>query len=229
VGCGNEISDWDDKAVQESGAGKNSELDPKIAEECKEAHEVRVELQEKTNGFEKSGVVQNRDIVRAITHVPLARVVAKEFGRKYDIHIIFEKDLKNEKGEPRRGEAQIIGDKMIFRIGSVGNTNRMEFQRVLLHELGELYFKYALSPEKADKWIQMRKEAKILTQREEQDDRERKDDFDKGQHHFAEKFADYCMTYLCPKGPEASREEIADFKNNYPEQAKALDELINRH
>lgn len=35
MGCGNEISDWDDKAVQDSAIGKNTELDPKIMEDVR--------------------------------------------------------------------------------------------------------------------------------------------------------------------------------------------------
>jgi len=33
MGCGAEVSDWDDKAVQDSMAGKNTDLDPKMLAE----------------------------------------------------------------------------------------------------------------------------------------------------------------------------------------------------
>jgi len=43
MGCGNEISDWDDKAVQDSLAGKNTEPDPKILEETMPEVEKAIE------------------------------------------------------------------------------------------------------------------------------------------------------------------------------------------
>ena len=43
MGCGNEISDWDDKAVQDSLAGKNTGPDPKILEETRAEVERAIE------------------------------------------------------------------------------------------------------------------------------------------------------------------------------------------
>jgi len=221
MGCGNEISDWDDKAVQDSLAGKNTELTPELKAEAEECRAAREFLQEKTSGFEKSDVVHNRDMVRAIAYVPLAREIAQDLG----IHnITFKEDLGGERG------LSGLDDKgaKIF-IAPAGNTNKEEYQYTLYHEMGELYFLHRLSFENQHEWKTMCEEAdpKNLN------DVERNQELDKwgrdirSQHHFTERFTEYCLaTQEMQKHGDSSW--MNDLRQKFPEQMEALDKLIGK-
>jgi len=203
MGCGNEISDWDDKAVQDSLEGKNSGPDPEMMKEAAAYTAVKEILQEKTDRFEKSGVVQDKDMVRAIAYVPLAREIATELGIK---SIEFKEDLG------QRGFSLMDKGAVIF-IGPV-NVNKEEYQRTLFHEVGELYFKEVLPLEKVQQWEKMRENTeasfKYLPE------------IEKGntQHHFAERFAEYCLGTL-----NKDSGMINYIREKYPDQMKTFDDL----
>jgi len=206
MGCGNEISDWDDKAVQDSLAGKNTGPDPEMMKEAAAYAAVKEILEEKTSGFEKSNVVQDKDMVRAIAYVPLAREVATELGVK---SIEFKETLVGQRGLSWMDKGAVIF------IGPENNI-KDDYQRTLFHEVGELYFKERMSLEQQHKWEKMREDTKssYLTEIEKKDPT--------GQHHFAERFADYCLAMLTKDS-----EYINELKEEFPDQTKALDDLKN--
>ncbi|MHA1867607.1 MAG: hypothetical protein ACTSXD_06025 [Candidatus Heimdallarchaeaceae archaeon] len=91
MGCGNEISDWDDKAVQDSLAGKNTELDPKILEETRLGVERTIE--EKSREIENLKQPREERAMRLLegglseskeTHS------SREMGKDVDTYKVFE-------------------------------------------------------------------------------------------------------------------------------------------
>jgi len=88
MGCGNEISDWDDKAVQDSLAGKNTEPDPKILEETmpeveraiEEKAEKFIENSEKDHYENLSPDIRQEEPMATPEEIQAEREIAKEIG-----------------------------------------------------------------------------------------------------------------------------------------------------
>ena len=88
MGCGNEISDWDDKAVQDSLAGKNTEPDPKILEETmpeveraiEEKAEKFIENSEKDHYENLSPDIRQEEPMATPEEIQAGREIGKEIG-----------------------------------------------------------------------------------------------------------------------------------------------------
>jgi hypothetical protein len=228
MACAADPSAWDNNAVNDSLAGKNTGPDPGRMKQAAEYSAAKDFLQERTRGFEdlkdKEGksIIASKEVADNLARVELAREM---------LHSIHKIEFKNTK-TGYSGRAFNVEKGLHIQINPEGNNSRNQTMHTIFHEIGESYYRDNLTNDKAVGEARARDNANswqayfnnTLKENLTRDERGRKEEV--VGEHFARCFAEYCQAKLAMQ-LEGDKEAIEWFKQDRPEQYEFFQNMLN--